>query len=414
MNAAPTAATETNVTWSRPALRARLAALRTRLDRPVVAGIIAVVAMTAEVVARVLVRLQGNVSGLALIGDVYAYRWLLPGGVEVQGYLGYDGQFYYRMARNPANLSWSAYGIGMDAWYRFVRIGYSALAWLGSAGQVPALPWALVIINVLAVGAIAVLGGRFAHEAGRHALWGLLLAGYFGLATSVARDLTEPLAAACLLGGILAYRHRQWLAAAGLFAFAGLTRETALVAPFALAIVRLVAMARRRARPGREDLVWLIPALIFVAWEVVLRLTSGVIPIFQDSGKNAGAPFVAAVMAIGHNFGHLASSVPGAPGAIIIWCLELLVLTLFAVMALCSLRATTVPVYERLALVLYVVEIFCLSPTNWDGYADLRSFVEVYLLATLILFAAPRKLWWFAATAGPLFLTVLIYRTMVL
>jgi hypothetical protein len=358
--------------------------------------------------------LQGNVSGLALIGDVYAYRWLLPRGVEVQGYLGYDGQFYYRMGRNPANLAWSAYGIGMDAEYRFVRIGYSAVAWLGSAGQVPALPWALVVINVLAVGAIAVLGGQLAREAGRHPLWGLLLAGYFGLATSVARDLTEPLAAACLVGGILAYRHRKLWAAAGLFAFAGLTRETALVAPFALAVLRLIAMARRRARPGREDLVWLIPALVFVAWEVVLRFATGVIPIFEDSGKNAGAPFVAAVMAIGHNFGHLTAGVDGAPAAVIIWDLELLVLTGFAVAALCSLRSTTVPVYERLALVLYIVEIFCLSPTNWDGYADLRSFVEVYLLATIILFATRRKLWWFAAAAGPMFLTVLIYRTMVL
>jgi hypothetical protein len=408
MHAVPTAAEEPAATRTRPPLR-------TRLDHPYVAGIIAMVAVTAELVARVIVRLRGNVSGLSLIGDVFAYRWELPRGVEVQGYLGYDGQFYYRMARNPANLAWSAYGIGFDAWYRLVRIGYPALAWLGSAGQVPALPWALVVINVLSIGAIAVLGGVFAREAGRHALWGLLLASYFGLATSVARDLTEPLAAACLLGGILAYRHRHLLVAAGLFAFAGLTRETALVAPMALAVIRLYAMVRRRARPGREDLVWLIPALVFVAWEVVLRFATGVIPIFQDSGKNAGAPFAAAVMAIGHNFGDVIRLVPGAPGAIIIWDLEFLVLAGFAVAALGSLRATTAPLYERVALVLYIVEIFCLSPTNWDGYADLRSFVEVFLLATLILLATPRrKLIWFAAAAGPMFLTVLVYRTMVL
>src|SRR6202012_424597 len=144
------------------------------------------------------------------------------------------------------------------------------------------------------------------------------------------------------------------------------------------------------------------------------RLATGQIPIFKDSGKNAGAPFVAAVQAIGHNFGDLAGSVSGAPGAIIIWDLELLVLTGFAVGALFALRATAVPVYERVALVLYIVEIFCLSPTNWDGYADLRSFVEVYLLSTLILFAAPRRLVWYAAAAGPLFATVAIYRTMIL
>jgi hypothetical protein len=407
MHAVPTAAVDATAPKARPPLWARL-------NHPAAAGIIATIAVTAEVVARVLVRLRGNVSGLALVGNVFAYPWELPGGLEVQGYLGYDGQFYYRLARNPANLSWSAYGIGMDAWYRFVRIGYSALAWLGAAGQVAAVPWAMVVINLLSIGAIAYLGGRLAQEAGRHALWGLLLAGYFGLATSVARDLTEPLAAACLVGAILAYRHRHWLTAAGLFAFAGLTRETALVAPFALAIVRLVAMARRRTRPGREELVWLIPALFFVAWEVVLRLATGQIPIFLDSGKNAGAPFVAAFGAIGHNFGDVIREIPGAPGAVIIWDLELLVLTLFAVAALASLRATTVPVYERLALVLYIIEIFCLSPTNWDGYADLRSFVEVYLLATLILLATRRRLVLFAATAGPLFLTVLIYRTMVL
>jgi hypothetical protein len=407
MHAARTAAAEATAAKARPPGLARL-------NRPVAAGIIAVVAVTGEVVARVLVLLRGNVSGLALIGDVYVYRWRLPGGVEVFNYLGYDGQFYYRMARNPANLHWSAYGIGMDQEYRFIRIGYSALAWLCSAGVPAAIPWALVVINVLAIGAIAVLGGRLAQEAGRHALWGLLLAGYFGLATSVARDLTEPLAAACLLGGILAYRHRHLLAAAGLFAFAGLTRETALVAPFALAVIRLVAMARRRTRPSTEDLVWLIPALVFVAWEWVLKLATGVIPILQDSGKNAGAPFVAGFQAIGHNFGDVIRSVPGAPGAVIIWDLEFLILVVFAVAALFALRATTAPVYERVALVLYIVEIFCLSTTNWDGYADLRSFIEVYLLATLILLAAPRRLVWFAATAAPMFLTVAIYRTMIL
>jgi hypothetical protein len=171
---------------------------------------------------------------------------------------------------------------------------------------------------------------------------------------------------------------------------------------------------RRRTRPGAADLAWIIPAAAFVAWEVVLKLATGEFPIVEDGGKNAGAPLVAAIAAIGHNFSHLTASVHGAPGAVIIWDLEFGVLMLFTVAALFSLRATMVPVYERVALVLYLVEIFCLTPTNWDGYADLRSFVEVYLLATLILFAAPRRLVWFAATAAPLFLTIAIYRTQVL
>jgi len=388
--------------------------LRSRADHAAVPGLIALVAVAAEVAARVLAKLHGNVSGLALIGNVYGHPGQLPAGVRVFHYAGYDGQFYYRMGRNPARLHWSAYGVTLDEWYRLVRIGYSALAWLGSGGVPAALPYALVIINVLAIGAIGALGGALAQQAGRHAVWGLLLAGYFGFATSVARDLTEPLAAACLLAGILACRRRRFMLAAGLFASGALTRETVLVAPFALAVTRLVALARRRARPGREDLAWIIPGLAFVAWEVVLKQATGVFPILGDGGKNAGTPLVAGLRALAHNAGHPFTPVPGAPGAVLIWDFEFLALALFAVGALLALRATTVPVYERAAFVLYLVEIFCLAPTNWDGYADLRSFTEVYLLAVLILFAAPRRLWWYAACAAPLFVTVASYRTQIL
>jgi hypothetical protein len=409
VHAAPTAAAATTTASDRGT------ALRSRADHVLVPGLIALVAVSAEVVARVLLRLGGNVSGLALIGDVYGHPGQLPPGVRVFHYAGYDGQFYYRMARNPASLHWSAYGVTLDQWYRLVRIGYSALAWLGSAGTPAALPYALVAINLLAIGAIGVLGGVAAQQAGRHALWGLLLAGYFGFATSVARDLTEPLAAACLLGGILAWRGRRFGWAAGLFAFGALTRETALVAPFALGVTRLVAFARRRARPGAQDLAWLVPGAAFVAWEVVLKQATGVFPILGDGGKNAGVPLLAALRAIGHNFGHPDSPVPGAPAAVIIWDLEFLVLAAFALAALLALRRTSVPVYERAAFVLYLVEIFCLAPTNWDGYADLRSFTEVYLLAVLILFAVPRRhLTWMACCATPLFITVASYRTQIL
>ena len=407
MHVAPTAAADATVPGQRPTLRSRT-------DRAALPGLIAVLAVTAEVVTRILVKLGGNVSGLARIGHTYGHRGRLPAGTEVFGYGGYDGQFYFRMALAPANLHRSATGVTMDDWYRFVRIGYSALAWLGSAGQHAAVPYALVVINVLAIGALGVLGGLLAQEAGRHALWGLLLAGYFGFAISVARDLTEPVAAACLLAGILAYRRRHPLLAAGLFAFGALTRETALLVPLALAVTRLVGMVRRRTRPGADDLAWLIPVLAFVAWEVVLRVATGVIPIFTDSGKNAGVPLVAVIQAIGRNFGHLTSSVDGAPAAVIIWDVEFAVLVLIAVAALFALRATTVPPYERVAFVLYVVEIFCLAPTNWNGYADLRAFTEVYLLAVVVLLAAPRRLWWYAACAAPLFVTVAVYRTLIL
>lgn len=404
---ASTTAGSTTVPGQRPALRAVT-------NRPAAPGLIAFVVALVVVIARLLLLAHRNITDLMLVGDKYGNPAQLPRGVHVFHYTGYDGQFYYRMALDPANLHRTAFGITMDYWYRFVRIGYSALAWLVAGGQHSAVPYALIAINIVAMGVLGLLGGMLAHQAGRHAMWGLLLAGYFGLMTSLTRDLTEPLGAVCLLGGILAYRRRHPVLAALLFAYGCLTRETVLVAPVALGVMRLIEIARRRARPSLDDLAWVLPGVVFAGWEVVLKGATGFFPILSDGGKNASLPLSAGIRAVVHNFTHPTAAVGGAPGAVIIWDVEFLVLAVFAVAALLSLRATTVPVYERLALVLYVVEIFSLSPTNWNGYADLRSFVEVYLLAVLVLFATPRRrLGAFAACAAPILIAVAVYRTQI-
>jgi hypothetical protein len=388
--------------------------LRSAANRPASPGVIAFVVALGVVVARLVLLAGRDVTGFMLVGNQFTDPARLPAKVHVFPYSGYDGQFYYRMALDPANLHRTAFGITMDYPYRFVRIGYSALAWVISAGQHSFVPFALVAINIVALGVLGLLGGMLARESGRHAMWGLLLAGFFGLITGLSRDLTEPLGAVCLLAGILAYRRRHPLLAATAFAYGCLTRETVLVAPVALAIVRLVQMARRRARPSADDLAWLIPGAVFAVWEVVLKAATGAFPILSDGGKNAGVPLLAPVRAAVHNFVHPAAPIYAAPGAVIIWDVEIIVLAVFALAALWSLRATTAPVYERVAFLLYLVEMVSLAPTNWDGYADLRSFVEVYLLAVIILLATPRRrLAVFAALAAPLVLTVAIYRTQI-
>jgi hypothetical protein len=64
----------------------------------------------------------------------------------------------------------------------------------------------------------------------------------------------------------------------------------------------------------------------------------------------------------------------------------------FAVAALVCLRSTSAPVHERLALVLYLVEICVVTPSTWNSLdADMRSFIEVYLLAVIILLGTPRR-----------------------
>ena len=126
-----------------------------RLDRAALPGIITFLAALAAIEGRLILLDGRNITKLLRIGTVYGNPARVPRGVWVfPGSIGYDGQFYYRMALDPANLHKTAFGITMDAPYRFMRIGYSALAWALAAGQHAAVPYTLVAINVAALGAL--------------------------------------------------------------------------------------------------------------------------------------------------------------------------------------------------------------------------------------------------------------------
>jgi hypothetical protein len=358
-------------------------------NRPVLTGLIAALAALAFVLARWQTWARGKIAWFILVGRFHSIRAQLPHGIPVQHTYGYDGQFFYRLALNPLNLHRTAYGISVDRPYRYMRIGYPALTWLVSLGQHSLVPVMLVAVNVAAVGALGYLGALFARADGRHALAGLMLPAYFGLITSLSRDTAEPLAAACLVAGLLAVRARRPVLAAALLAFGALTRETVMVAVAAIAIVRVIGILRGKHRLGRDDLAWAVPSVVFVAWQVVVKAATGSIPLLADTGHNAGAPFVAPLKALNYNLAHLNWHTFDQYD---LWVLEIAILAVFAAAALLSLGSTRAPVHERLAFVLYLIEICIVTPTTWSSVdADLRSFIEVYLLAVIILLGTPRR-----------------------
>ena len=378
-------------------------------DHPAVAGLIATLAALAFALTRWQMWAQGSIARFILVGRHFATPAQLPHGIPVAPTYGYDGQFFYRLALNPFNFDHTAYGITMDRPYRYMRIGYPALTWLVSAGQHVLVPVMLVTVNVAAIGAMGYLGGVFARQAGRHALAGLLLPGYFGLLTSLSRDTAEPLAAVLLLAGLLAVRTRRPVLAAGFLAYGALTRETVMVAVAAIAIMRVLGMARGQQRPGRDDLAWVVPAVVFAAWQVVVKAAIGSFPLLSDGGRNAGTPFIAPLQALEHNLAHLNAHLLGQYD---LWFLELAILGVFAIAALLSLRTTSAPVHERLALVLYLLEICIVTPSTWTSTdADLRSFIEVYLLSVIILLGTPRRWSWLLPPLAVLTLPALILVT---
>ena len=367
--------------------------LWSRLNRPLVPGIIAFLGWLGFALARWQIWAKGHLSLFIMAGHVYTHRAQLPRGLLLVPSAGYDGQFYYRLALDPANWHATAFGITMDQSYRYTRIGYPILAWIFSLGQHQLVPVVLVVINLLGVAAIAMLGGMFARESGRHALWGLAFAAYFGLAISVGRDTAEPLAEACMLGGLLAYRRAStpmYLLATALFAWGAITRETILLVPGAIAVTRVIAIGRRRANPGLADLTWVVPAAAYGLIEVAVHfVVKGEFPLLANSGRNLTVPFTALVDALKYNAAHLNTA---HLSPIDIAMLEYATAAIFILAGLTVLFVTTAPGHERLAFVFFVLQLGLLSSQIWTStFGDGRSLIEPYLMALVLLVATPRR-----------------------
>jgi hypothetical protein len=381
----------TSTTDSAAAQRTSDGSLLARLDYPVVTGLIAFLGWLAFVLARWQTWAAGHISLFIMSGVKYSHPAQMSPKIFHVTKAGYDGQFYYRLALSPFNWHSTAYGITMDHNYRYTRLGYPLVAWIVSLGQHRLVPTVLVVINLICIAIVGWLGGKFARESGRHALWGLLFVAYFGLVISIGRDTSEPLADACMLGGLLAYRHSRYILAAVLIAYGVITNEPILVLAVAIALTRLYQMYRRQARPGLADLVWVLPGAAYVVLQgiehvVVKGKTGGA----ADVTANLTLPFKAMVPAVVRDFRLMSWTHLGMYDINLI---EFIALAVVVVAGLLVLRSTTAPLHERVAFAGFVlVELVIASGQFWDSvFGDGRTYIDAFLLAVIMLLGTPAR-----------------------
>jgi hypothetical protein len=366
--------------------------LLARLNNPIPVGLIGFIGWLIYVVLRWQVWAKGHISLFIMSGSngkVSDPAKMFPHISHVPS-TGYDGQFYYRFALNPFNWNPTAYGVTVDHNYRYTRIGYSLVAYiisLGGHGRL--LPTVLVVVNLICVAIMAYLGAKIARESGRHALWGLLFVAYFGLVISVGRDTSEPLADACMLGGLLAYRHSRYVLAALLVAYAVFTNEPILVLPVAIAIVRIYQFWLKRAKPGKPDLIWVLPGAVYVllqlAEKVVVKGKSGGA---SDVTSNLTLPFKAMVPALYRDVKDMSWTHLGLYDYNVI---EFIALAVVIVAALAVIRSSTAPLVEKAGFVGFVlVELVIASGQFWDStFGDGRTYIDAFLMAVIVLLATP-------------------------
>jgi hypothetical protein len=357
---------------------ARLAALGP-LQVALLSGAVAMV----FVLARLLAAADGDVSRFVVAGDTFVDPAAVDPPIHVTpDSTGYDGQFFWRLAVDPA--SWDAaadHGVRIDANYRQPRIVYPVLAWVTAGGQAAWVEWSLVAVNVVAAGAVAGLAALLAVRGGKTPVHGLLLASTPGLLMALSRDLAELVTLAALLAGIVALQRGRWQLAALAWSTAVLSREQAMAAVAGYGLWRLVQLVRRQVRPGAADLPWLIPPLVGGAWQLVLWARIDELPLAAAGDQNAAVPFGDLVPAVVRwAQGDLARLEALAPVQ-----LALAVALVIAAVWLGRARLAAEDSWLLWSLGLTTLLAVSLGRPVWDGPADLRQVADVFALSWAVL-----------------------------
>lgn len=365
------------------------ARLNTAASPMIIALCLAAVFVTCRLVA-----MDGDPSRFVVAGRQFVDPGVAPKSLHVERGRGYDGQFFYRLALAPADLRQTAHGVRLDTPLRRQRLGYPTLAWLVSAGTPGLLVWALLLVNILGFGVLGLLGGMAAQEAGRHAVWGLIVPGFPGFIMALARDLSEITAACFVLAGLLALRRQRPLAPGMLFSAAVLTRESTMLVVIAVAAVDVVRRWRKFRHPRAVDsdhtgvglaaAAWALPTLAFLAWQLALAAATGSAPLLDDT-SNLSFPFAALLPAA---VGWLTA---GLQPGIALRLVLLAMVTMMVLLVVASLRGTSARAQERLAWASYLVLAVSLSRDIWGDPADFRTLGELHVTGALVLLGDPRR-----------------------
>lgn len=252
---------------------------------------------------------HGDPAGLIQFGSD-TIKWTQPPhGAPVETPAGYDGQFYWLHATDPlllhrvtlVDLFHTAPG------YHLQRPGYPALAYALALGRRSALPWTMLIVNLLAVLAVTAAAARYAQSLGRSPWWAVIVGLTPGLVLATMRDLSDPLATAAMLGGLIAWQSRRRWPAAILLALAALAREPMILATGAVAVEAVWSCRHqwRRLAAVRFTLaqaapVVLVPLAAFIGWQLYIHGLPGVAGPAGTGSAAAAAP--PAVFPPGHDF----------------------------------------------------------------------------------------------------------------
>ncbi len=232
-------------------------------------------ALMMAVVGNVLIMANGDAMALVQLGSRFEDH-------KANGTWGYDGQFYYYIARDLNPLDIAPY-LDIPS-YRYQRILYPLIVHFVSLGNVPLIPWIMVILGILFQTIGTWIVAKILDSWGINVWFALVYGLWIGFGLAVRSVMAEPLAFGLVAGAWLAnQRGKQWLSwiLLGLSLFA---KEVTVGFILAFAI-DMIWHRRWRHLAGLLSIAGL-PYLIFQIW---LLITFGRFGI--SSGGALATPF---------------------------------------------------------------------------------------------------------------------------
>jgi hypothetical protein len=224
---------------------------------------------------------------VTIIIMAYTVLTLAQNGGNPRAFIAYDGHFSYQIAtrffETPENIvslpEDYQYRDEVPSAYRYQRILYPAVARFLAFGQTNLIPWALIILNILAISGGTYVTEEILVELGASRWYALIYGLYGSQLVGLRTVLNEPLAHALVQFAILAWMRRRLFWTFLFFSLAALTKEIALIFLGAFIIGELI----------RRD------------WKWVIGLSAGTVPYFAfqyflylwrgEFGFTTGQPF---------------------------------------------------------------------------------------------------------------------------
>lgn len=208
-----------------------------------------------------------------VLGDNFVSEQIIGEEVIIQKGPGYDGQFYYALAKDPFSFEKVKGGIIVDhPPYRHQRILYPLLAHIAAFGIPSFIPFMLVLINMISLIIISFTVSNFKFIASIK--WSFYLPFLIsGLWMSLSRDLTECIEVLLLVLALKSLFEKRLYLFIFLSSLALLTRETTIIFIGAMTAIwfwRDMSSPQLLRYKIQNSLLLTVPFLLLSFWKLIL------------------------------------------------------------------------------------------------------------------------------------------------